>query len=279
MFRSLIGGGGSAFTVQEPENNIVRGAYIALAGALSGAQTMALPTYDEAYAIPSPEAQLIALRTMQICAEESGAADTVDPLAGSYYVEALTNEMEAKIVEELAAVERMGGIVEAVKTGALQAEVARQAYRFEQAMLSGEIPKVAVNCHVGDRPAEADREDRPDRYRSGAEPVHRPPGRRERDCGAIAMTLQRSRRRARQSNLMPPILEAVKAMPRSARSTRHSRASSASTRSRSDGERGALRSGDDVRRIRAVHRLAGQPRPRGLAGAAPRLERLSPEGV
>ena len=119
---------------------------------------MALPTYDEAYTIPSPKAQLIALRTMQICAEESGAADTADPLAGSYYVEALTNEMEAKILEELAAVERMGGIVEAVKTGALQAEVARQAYRFEQQLLSGEIPKVAVNCHVGDRPAEADRD-------------------------------------------------------------------------------------------------------------------------
>ena len=119
---------------------------------------MALPTYDEAYTIPSPKAQLIALRTMQICAEESGAADTADPLAGSYYVEALTNEMEAKIVEELAAVERMGGIVEAVKTGALQAEVARQAYLFEQKMVSGEIPKVAVNCHVGDGAAEADRD-------------------------------------------------------------------------------------------------------------------------
>jgi methylmalonyl-CoA mutase N-terminal domain/subunit len=214
MFRSLIGGGGSAFTVQEPENNIVRGAYIALAGALSGAQTMALPTYDEAYTIPSPKAQLIALRTMQICAEESGAADTVDPLAGSYYVEALTNEMEAKIVEELAAVERMGGIVEAVKTGALQAEVARQAYRFEQAMLSGEIPKVAVNCHVGDRPAEADRDVElyafdPQVARTQLDKLARV--RRERDCGAVAMALQRLSDAARgKSNLMPPILEAVK---------------------------------------------------------------------
>ena len=106
MFRSLIGGGGSAFTVQEPENNIVRGAYIALAAALSGAQTMALPTYDEAYTIPSAKAQLIALRTMQICAEESGAADTADPLAGAYFVESLTNEMEERILEELARVER-----------------------------------------------------------------------------------------------------------------------------------------------------------------------------
>src|SRR5262252_8061065 len=144
MFRSLIGGGGSGFTVQEPENNIVRGAYFALAAALSGAQTMALPTYDEAYTIPSAKAQLLALRTMQICAEESGAADTADPLGGSYYVEALTDAMETKIEEELAQVERLGGIVEAVKSGALQAEVARQAYRFEQDLVAGKIPKVAV---------------------------------------------------------------------------------------------------------------------------------------
>src|ERR1700741_2960569 len=158
MFRSLIGGGGSAFTVQEPENNIVRGAYIALASALSGAQTMALPTYDEAYTIPSPKAQLIALRTMQICAEEAGAADTVDPLGGSYYVEALTNQMEEAILGELAAVDRMGGIVDAIKSGAIQAEVARQAYLFEQKLAAGETRKVAVNCHVAAGGAEADRE-------------------------------------------------------------------------------------------------------------------------
>src|SRR5437870_12968022 len=156
MFRSLIGGGGSAFTVQEPENNIVRGAYIALAAALSGAQTMALPTYDEAYTIPSAKAQLIALRTMQVCAEESGAADTADPLAGSYYVEALTNAMEARIGEEMTKVERMGGLVAAVKRGAIRAEVARQAYLFEQALAAGEVPKVGVNCHVAEGAAEAD---------------------------------------------------------------------------------------------------------------------------
>src|SRR5215467_14619722 len=148
MFRSLIGGGGSAFTAQEPENNIVRGAYLALTAALSGAQTMALPTYDEAYTIPSPKAQLIALRTMQICAEETGVADTADPLGGSYYTEWLTAEMERRILEELAHVDRLGGIVEAVKSGAIQAEVARQAYLFEQKLLSGEIAKVGVNRHA-----------------------------------------------------------------------------------------------------------------------------------
>src|SRR5438552_43986 len=136
MFRSLIGGGGSALTAAEPENNILRGAYLALAAALSGAQTMALPTYDEAYTIPSSAAQLIALRTMQICAEETGVADTVDPLGGSYYVEWLTGEMESKIREEMEHVERLGGIVEAVKSGAIQTEVARQAYRYEQKLLS-----------------------------------------------------------------------------------------------------------------------------------------------
>ncbi|HEX6210592.1 MAG TPA: methylmalonyl-CoA mutase family protein [Methylomirabilota bacterium] len=215
MFRSLIGGGGSAFTVQEPENNIVRGAYIALAGALSGAQTMALPTYDEAYTIPSPKAQLIALRTMQICAEESGAADTVDPLAGSYYVEALTNAMEATIEEELAAVERMGGIVEAVKSGAVQAEVARQAYRFERALVSGEIPKVAVNCHVGDRPVEADRDVELyafDPRVSETQLAKLARVRRERDGGAVRAALRRLADEARgTTNLMPPIAEAVKA--------------------------------------------------------------------
>lgn len=215
MFRSLIGGGGSSFAVQEPENNIVRGAYIALAAALSGAQTMALPTYDEAYTIPSAKAQLIALRTMQICAEESGAADTADPLAGSYYVESLTGEMEKKIIEELAAVERMGGIVEAVKTGAIQAEVARQAYLFEQRLASGEIPRVAVNCHVGEGAAAADREVEVyafDPRVAAAQVARLERVRRERDGAAVARTLARLSGEARgRANLMPAIMEAVQA--------------------------------------------------------------------
>src|SRR5437879_8513003 len=215
MFRSLIGGGGSAFTVQEPENNIVRGAYIALAAALSGAQTMALPTYDEAYTIPSAKAQLIALRTMQICAEEAGAADTVDPLAGSYFVEALTNQMEDKILEELAAVERMGGIVEAVKSGALQAEVARQAYRFEPRLASGEVPKVGGNCHVAEGAAEADPE--VELYAFDPAGADTQVGklarvRRERDDRAARAALRRLSDEARgTANLMPALVEAVKA--------------------------------------------------------------------
>ncbi len=215
MFRSLIGGGGSAFTVQEPENNIVRGAYLALTAALAGAQTMALPTYDEAYTIPSPKAQLIALRTMQICAEETGVADTVDPLAGSYFVEALTGEMERRILEEMAKVERMGGIVEAVKSGAIQAEVARQAYRFEQMMLSGEYPKVAVNRHVapdGEREASRALELYAfDPKVADAQVAKLRRLRRERDGGRVAQALARLREEARGTgNLMEPILEAVR---------------------------------------------------------------------
>ena len=215
LFRSLIGGGGSAFTVQEPENNIVRGAYIALAAALSGAQTMALPTYDEAYTIPSAKAQLIALRTMQICAEESGAADTVDPLGGAYYVETLTNQMEDRILEELGRVDGMGGIVEAVKTGALQAEVARQAYRFEQELAAGEIKKVGVNCYAGDGLAQAD----PDvaLYRfdprvAEAQVANLRRVRGQRDQGAVEAALRRLTDEARGTgNLMDPILDAVRA--------------------------------------------------------------------
>ncbi|PYM19156.1 MAG: methylmalonyl-CoA mutase [Candidatus Rokuibacteriota bacterium] len=216
MFRTLIGGGGSSFVAQEPENNIVRGAYIALAAALSGAQTMALPTYDEAYTIPSAKAQLIALRTMQICAEESGAADTADPLGGSYYVEALTAAMEQKITEELAEVERLGGIVQAIESGAIHAEVARQAYLFEQQLGSGEIPKVGVNCHVGAEGAAAPDVDVDvyafDANVADAQCQKLARVRRDRDGAAVGAALRRLADEARGTgNLMLPITEAVKA--------------------------------------------------------------------
>jgi len=215
MFRSLIGGGGSAFTAQEPENNIVRGAYLALTAALSGAQTMALPTYDEAYTIPSPKAQLIALRTMQICAEETGVADTVDPLGGAYYVEWLTNEMERAIQVELDHIERLGGIVEAVKTGAVQAEVARQAYLFERKLLSGEIAKVTVNRHVApDADTTGPQLELYSFDRSVVEAQLAKLGqlRAQRDRAAVTRALARLREEACGTrNLMEPILEAVRA--------------------------------------------------------------------
>lgn len=145
--RMIAGGGGGGLTIEQPENNIVRGAYYALISALSGTQTMALCSYDEAYTIPSEKAALISLRTMQLLIEEMGLCDTVDPLAGSYYVETLTNQMEAKIVGFLQEIENQGGIVKAVSEGRIQDLVSRQAFENFKKMERGEIRKVGVNCY------------------------------------------------------------------------------------------------------------------------------------
>jgi methylmalonyl-CoA mutase N-terminal domain/subunit len=150
VLRMIAGGGGGGLTVQQPENNIVRGAYYALISALSGTQTMALCSYDEAYTIPSKKAALISLRTMQILADEMGLTDTVDPLGGSYYIEWLTGEMEKRISETMQKIENFGGMVKAVETGYVQREVSRQAYLREKKIQSGEIIKVGVNKYVMD---------------------------------------------------------------------------------------------------------------------------------
>lgn len=145
QLKMIAGGGGGGLTIEQPENNIVRGAYYALISALSGTQTMALCSYDEAYTIPSKKAALISLRTMQILIEEMGLCDTVDPLAGSYYVEALTNQIEEKIVECMKKVEEIGGIVNAISSGYIQREVAKQAYLYEKKIQNNELIKVGVN--------------------------------------------------------------------------------------------------------------------------------------
>jgi methylmalonyl-CoA mutase N-terminal domain/subunit len=148
ILRMIAGGGGGGLTIQQPDNNIVRGAYYALISALSGTQTMALCSYDEAYTIPSKKAALISLRTMQILADEMGLKDTVDPLGGSYYIEWLTREMEKRIVASMEEVEKYGGMVKAVEDGYIQREVAKQAYTREKKIQSGEITKVGVNKYT-----------------------------------------------------------------------------------------------------------------------------------
>jgi methylmalonyl-CoA mutase N-terminal domain/subunit len=148
FLRGIFGGGGSGMTKQQPENNIVRGAYYALASALSGAQTTALCSFDEAYTIPTERAALLSLRTFQILMDEMGLRDTVDPLAGSYFIETLTKEMEQKILEEMDKVEKIGGMVEAVASGYVQREVARQAYEYEKKIQEGKVVKVGVNRYT-----------------------------------------------------------------------------------------------------------------------------------
>ena len=145
--RMIAGGGGRGLTVEQPENNIVRGAYYALISALAGTQTMALCCYDEAFTIPSEKASRISLRTMQILMEEMGLCETVDPLAGSYYVETLTNQMEQKIRAVMKEVDEQGGIVRAVAEGRIQAAVSRQAYEYFKLLEAGKLRKVGENCY------------------------------------------------------------------------------------------------------------------------------------
>jgi len=153
FLRGLFGGGGSGLTKEQPENNIIRSAYYALAAALGGAQTTALCSFDEAFTIPTPRAALLSLRTLEILMEEVGLRDTVDPLAGSYFVESITKQMEAKILEEMRRIQEMGGMVRAVAAGAIQREVSRQAYEFEKGLQSREIIKVGVNKYAeGEHP-------------------------------------------------------------------------------------------------------------------------------
>ncbi len=148
FLRGLFGGGGSGLTKDQPENNIMRGAFYALGAALSGAQTTALCSFDEAYTIPTPRAALLSLRTLELLMEEVGLRDTVDPLAGSYFIETLTKEMEQKILEEMAQIQEAGGMVHAVATGFIQRKVARQAYEYEKGVQNGEYIKVGVNKYV-----------------------------------------------------------------------------------------------------------------------------------
>ncbi len=145
--RMIAGGGGGGLTIEQPENNIVRSAYYALISALSGTQTMALCCYDEAFTIPTEKATTLSLRTMQILIEEMGLCDTVDPLAGSYYVETLTNQMEREIKTAMAQVDEQGGIVAAITEGRIQDDISRLAYERLKKIQSGEIRQVGVNCY------------------------------------------------------------------------------------------------------------------------------------
>jgi methylmalonyl-CoA mutase N-terminal domain/subunit len=212
QMKMIAGGGGGGLTIEQPENNIVRGAYYALISALSGTQTMALCSYDEAYTIPSKKAALISLRTMQILLEETGVRDTVDPLAGSYYVESLTDEMERRIVELMETVEARGGIVPAIENGHVQAEVARQAYELEKKIQSGEVVKVGVNKYRMDEEA---REIEFHEYRpqEAEEQVGRlEEVRRERDESKVQSALKALGRAAEgEDNLMPFVIDCVKA--------------------------------------------------------------------
>lgn len=213
QMRMIAGGGGGGLAVRQPENNIARGAYYALASALSGTQTMALCSFDEAYTIPSRRAALLSLRTMQILMLETGACDTADPLGGSWFVETTTNEMEARIAALLRDLEARGGIVKGISEGWVQAEVNRGAWERERRIRSGEWRKVGVNCFEEEE-EEPEVELHPYREEEARLQVERlRKVRRERDPGAVREALEGVRSAAAGGrNVMPPVLGAVEAL-------------------------------------------------------------------
>jgi methylmalonyl-CoA mutase N-terminal domain/subunit len=148
MLRFHTQTGGSTLTAQQPKNNIARVTIQTIAAVLGGTQSLHTNGYDEALSLPTEEAATIALRTQQIVANESGIADTVDPLAGSYFIESLTSEIEKKAFEIIDTIDAMGGSVTAIENGFIQDEIAKSAYEYQQKIESNEKIIVGVNSFV-----------------------------------------------------------------------------------------------------------------------------------
>lgn len=202
---------GVSLTAQQPEVNIVRVALQALAAVLGGTQSLHTNSMDEALALPSEKAVTVALRTQQVIAEESGVAGTIDPLAGSYVVEALTNRMEAEANAYFRRIEALGGVIPALEAGLMQRDIAEAAFRFQQEVDRGERTIVGVNDYVIDeRLAIPILQMDPQGYERQVARLNRV--RSERDAAAVAAALERLRVAAEGTeNLMVPILDAVNA--------------------------------------------------------------------
>ncbi len=202
---------GCSLTAQQPENNIVRTAWQALAAVLGGTQSLHTNSMDEALALPSEYAVKIALRTQQLIAHESGVVNTVDPLGGSYFVEALTNRMEQEAYRYFHQIEALGGVIPAIEKGFFQREIAEAAYRYQMEIDTHRRVVVGVNEYVEDRPLtipllEMD----PQGYERQVARLERV--RRERDNERVSATLEALRQAARGSeNTMPYILDCVRA--------------------------------------------------------------------
>ena len=181
---------GVSLTAQQPEVNIVRMAIQALAAVLGGTQSLHTNSFDEALALPTEDAARIALRTQQVIAHETGVVNTVDPLGGSYYVEQLTNELERQAYDYFDRIEKLGGIVEAIKENFFQREIAEASFRYQAEVERGERVVVGVNRYTLEgRAAGRDPQDR-SRARAGADRP-RPGAARRRDSAAVE---RRSRR-------------------------------------------------------------------------------------
>ena len=202
---------GVSLTAQQPYNNVVRTALQALSAVLGGTNSLHTNSLDEALALPTAEAATLALRTQQVIAHESGVANVVDPLGGSYFVERLTKDMEDEALAYFERIDRMGGMVEAIERGFPQQEIAESAYRFQQAVERKDKIVVGVNGFV--------QTDEPpmeilyiDETASETQLAKLADLKRTRDSAAVRRTLARLGSAARGAdNLMPPILDAVRA--------------------------------------------------------------------
>jgi methylmalonyl-CoA mutase N-terminal domain/subunit len=202
---------GVSLTAQQPYNNVVRTALQALAPVLAGTQSLHTNALDEALALPTAEAAMLALRTQQIIAYETGVTDVVDPLGGSYFVERLTNDLEAEALASFDAIDAMGGMVEAIERGYPQQEIAESAYRFQQAVVAREQVIVGVNDFVAENEAPLAilyiDESAADIQLSRLSAV-----KARRSQAAVDRALDRLKHAAMGTeNTMPPLLEAVRA--------------------------------------------------------------------
>jgi methylmalonyl-CoA mutase N-terminal domain/subunit len=201
---------GVSLTAQQPSNNVVRTAVQALAAVLGGAQSLHTNALDEALALPTEDAALLALRTQQILAFETGLTDVVDPLGGSYCVERLTADLEAEALRQFEVIDTMGGMVPAIEAGYPQREIAESAYRDQQAVESKARTIIGVNAFVAEHePLETLYIDEAaeQQQRAGLERL-----RRERDAGRVRGTLEALKGAAAAGdNTMPRLLDAVRA--------------------------------------------------------------------
>jgi methylmalonyl-CoA mutase N-terminal domain/subunit len=202
--------GGSTLTAQQPDNNITRVMLQALAAVLSGTQSLHTNAKDEALALPTQESARIALRTQQILTHESGVADTVDPLGGSYFVEELTDAIEQEVLHYIEKIDSLGGAVPAVEDGYMQREIQKVAYETQQKIESGEQIVVGVNAFKEEQQinTELHRID-PELARKQMDELHQLRGRRNQK--GVSKSLVALKEAAQgESNLMPYILGAVK---------------------------------------------------------------------
>jgi methylmalonyl-CoA mutase N-terminal domain/subunit len=211
MLRTHVQTAGCSLTAQQPINNVVRVTIQALAAALGGTQSLHTNSLDETLALPSEDSVRVALRTQQIIAEESGVANTVDPLGGSYFVEALTDRLEREALEYIRKIEAMGGMVAAIERGFPQREIAEAAYRYQRQLDTGEKTLVGVNKYTeGNGPPPRLLRIDHEVERAQLERLRRT--RRERDQRRHAAALVALEAAARtEENVMPHVLEAVRA--------------------------------------------------------------------